>query len=138
MTLRVIPVLALVFTAAVLFPLRRAQRAFPSRSTTASLSGAPRPKLRRRPGATVLARRAQETRAEQASNVTYPRGAKQQMSRASNVSNAHEQAGDGDRLVDVVDANARPARHRPIRATTACAVVAQTVGEVPAPPPKHA
>ena len=44
-------VLALVSAAAVLIPLRRAQRAFASHAAVPAYAAAPRPSLRRRPGA---------------------------------------------------------------------------------------
>ena len=45
---KVVLVLALVYAAAILIPLRRAQRLFATPSATLSLSNAPRPSMRRR------------------------------------------------------------------------------------------
>jgi hypothetical protein len=47
--------LTLIFAAAVLFPLRRAQQAFAARTGTTGVTSTGRPKLRRRPGRVILA-----------------------------------------------------------------------------------
>jgi len=47
----------LIFAAAVLFPLRRAQQAFAARSGGTAVASVPRHKLRRRPGPALTASR---------------------------------------------------------------------------------
>ena len=158
---KVVLVLALVYCAAVLIPLRRAQRLFATPSATLSLSNTPRTSLRRRttPPRTILRSDTESRSTHAASNDTaapaIPRRRLASLSTERHTVEKHEKQQhssltatersggavahcDCDRIVerDAIDLRPR-ALSEPARVERLL-VATQAVADLAAPPPKVA
>jgi len=160
MPFKVLLILPLVFAAAVLVPLRRAQRAFPVRSQLAGISAAPRALMRRRPSSprAVLNPVRMAARILAQPPVTADGVTGEAARRGVSVSKAlpllggkrlgsvfaslrqgatlADHDGGGDRMVDCVDSDIHlrpPGTPRPNPST---AVAVRPAADVPVPPPK--
>ena len=156
---KVVLVLALVYCAAVLIPLRRAQRFFATPSATLSLSNTPRPSLRRRAtGPRVVIRkdtgpRSADAASRDATTPAIPRrrlaapsgerhAVEKQLSRQS-ISATERSDGafahaDCDRIVERDAVDLRPRVLNPSARVDRLAVTTQAVADLAAPPPRHA
>lgn len=161
---RVVLILALVYAAAVLIPLRRAQRLFATRSATLSLSNATRQSLRRRTsGPRLVVRKDVESQSSTAASrdATPPavprrrlasltaerRGIEKHQSFEKQQSrqsvSASERPGalahaDCDRIVERDGIDFRPQALSQPALVERLSVATQTVADLSAPPPKHA
>jgi len=151
--------LCVMFAAAILFPLRRAQAAFASRTESASISNAARPKIRRRPGrAPVVVREAADTQTRDLSTHKAVRGpgrrrrtvmtvahvrtvaAAKHTARSSEAparqSHHATPAQDDYAPPGRVASLAKPERLAAPAPTPPLSVSTQVVGDIPEPPPK--
>ena len=159
MPFKVLLILPLVFAAAVLVPLRRAQRAFPVRSQLAGISAAPRALMRRRPSspravlnpvrmaARILAQppvtadgvTGEAARRGVSVSKALPLGGKRFAGAFAGLRpgpTLDDHDGGGDRMVDCVDSDIHlrpPGTPRPNPST---AVAVRPAADVPVPPPK--
>jgi hypothetical protein len=152
---KVVLILALVYAAAVLIPLRRAQRLFATPSATLSLRSATRQSLRRRTtGPRVVVRKAvdsQDTSAasRDATTPAVPRrrlaalNAQRSTVEKQQSVTAAERAGtlahaDCDRFIERDAIDLRPQALSQSAFVEGLFVATQAVADLTAPPPKHA
>ena len=136
---RFLLVLALVFAAAVIVPLRRAQRAFPSRSDVAAVVSAPRPSLRRRPSAArVITRRIQESQSQSIVSASVDGKSKQERVSPAVKRARRVVAAEHDQMLDCVDVRVHPEQAYALGPCPAPCVTTQVVADIPKPPPRRA
>ena len=155
--LKLLFVFALVWAAAVLIPLRRAQRVFAALSATSSVTSAPRTGLRRRPKALPVVQRDDGTRLTNPSKAdTYPIPRRRLLESSSpHAARTHDRAvqseqattserphppvaADDDAVIDAPSDRLEPEQLVQRALMVSRVAETQAIADVAAPPPKHA